>query len=38
LGDHISIYPPLTISETQIDEMIEILDTTFSEVESGLGY
>jgi adenosylmethionine-8-amino-7-oxononanoate aminotransferase len=37
-GDHVSIYPPLTIGATEIDEMIEILDATIGEVESGLGY
>jgi adenosylmethionine-8-amino-7-oxononanoate aminotransferase len=37
-GDHISIYPPLTISAAEIDEMIEILHATINEVESGLGY
>ncbi len=35
-GDHISAYPPLTISAAEIDEMIEILHATVGEVESGL--
>lgn len=35
-GDHISIFPSLTISEAEIDEMVDILDRTFSEVEAQL--
>ncbi len=30
------LYPPLTIDEREIDDMIEILDATVTEMESGL--
>jgi adenosylmethionine-8-amino-7-oxononanoate aminotransferase len=35
-GDNITLLPPLTISLTEIDEMIDILDTTITDVEAGL--
>jgi adenosylmethionine-8-amino-7-oxononanoate aminotransferase len=31
-GDHILLAPPLIISEKQIDQMVSILDETFSEI------
>lgn len=37
-GDHISLYPPLTISEAEIDEMIAMLDRAITDVKTGLGY
>jgi len=37
-GDHISLYPPLTISEAEIDEMIAMLDRAIADVETELGY
>jgi 4-aminobutyrate aminotransferase-like enzyme len=35
-GDHISLYPPLTVTEAEIDEAMEILDASITEVETGL--
>ena len=35
-GDHISLYPPLTVADDEIDEMVDILDQTIGEVEAGL--
>jgi len=32
-GDMVMVGPPLIIEETQIDEVIDILKTTFSEME-----
>ena len=37
-GDHISLYPPLTISEAECDEMIGILDQAIADVETELGF
>lgn len=35
-GDHITIFPPLTISEGEIDQLVGLLDRTLTEVEAGL--
>ena len=36
LGDHILMAPPLIITRTQIDEMVEILDQAISSVEANV--
>ena len=35
LGDGIIIAPPLTITNTQVDELVELLDQAFCEIDSG---
>jgi adenosylmethionine-8-amino-7-oxononanoate aminotransferase len=36
-GDIISLYPPLIVTEADIDEIAERLEATFLEVERDLG-
>ena len=37
IGDHLLCTPPLTITKSQIDELIEILDASLHSVERDLG-
>lgn len=37
-GDHIAISPPFTITEPEVDRVVDILQETISEVSADLGY
>ena len=36
-GDHVSLYPPLTISKAESDELVGMLDRAIADVEAKLG-
>ena len=37
-GDHIAISPPYTISESEIDEIVQVLKETIEQISNDLGY
>jgi len=38
VGDHIAISPPYTISESEIDEIVQVVKETIEQISTNLGY